>query len=145
MGAIPKLTQHRTKGFLPIVGSRPPVWKRDFAIVPGARIFPPLLWPALVVAVLLGVALPDKGWWFVPAYLIRELPGILLLAGYFVLGPMILRGLFFKKLYGQMGFARYSVMVMLMLVMLLMPIKMVLRWTLNLHYIVGITEWFLNV
>jgi len=30
---------------------------------------------------LLGVALPDKGWWFVPAYLIRERPGILLLAG----------------------------------------------------------------
>ena len=32
-----------------------------------------------------------------------------------------------------------------LLVMLLMPIKMVLRWTMNLHYIVGITEWFFNV
>lgn len=94
---------------------------------------------------LLGRALPDKDWWFIPAYLIRELPGIVLLAGYFVVGPMILRALFFKKLYPQMGFARYSVMVMLLLVMLLMPIKMALRWTLNLHYIVGITEWFLNV
>lgn len=94
---------------------------------------------------LLGQALPDKGWLFIPAYLIRELPGILLLGGYFVLGPMILRAIFFKKLYQQMGFARYSVMSMLMLVMLLMPIKMALRWTLNLHYIVGITEWFLNV
>jgi hypothetical protein len=94
---------------------------------------------------LFGRALPDKDWWFVPAYLIRELPGILLLAGYFVLGPVILRALFFKRLYQQIGLARYSVMVMLLLVMLLMPIKMVLRWTLNLHYIVGITEWFLNV
>ncbi len=94
---------------------------------------------------LLGRALPDQGWLFIPAYLIRELPGILLLGAYFVLGPMILKALFFKKLYAQMGFARYSVMVMLLLVMLLMPIKMVLRWTLNLHYIVGITEWFLNV
>jgi len=94
---------------------------------------------------LLGQALPDRGWWFVPAYLIRELPGILLVLGYFVVGPLVLRALFFKKLYQQMGFARYSVMAMLMLVMLLMPIKMVLRWTLNLHYIVGITEWFLNV
>ena len=94
---------------------------------------------------LFGRALPDKDWWFVPAYLIRELPGILLLAGYFVLGPLILRSLFFRKLYQQIGLARYSVMVMLLLVMLLMPIKMVLRWTLNLHYIVGITEWFLNV
>ena len=94
---------------------------------------------------LFGRAPPDKDWWFVPAYLIRELPGILLLAGYFVLGPVVLRALFFRKLYQQIGLARYSVMVMLLLVMLLMPIKMVLRWTLNLHYIVGITEWFLNV
>ncbi len=94
---------------------------------------------------LLGRALPEEGWLFLPAYLVRELPGVLLLVGYFVVGPMVLRALFFKKLYQQIGFARYSVMVMLLLVMLLMPIKMVLRWTLNLHYIVGITEWFLNV
>ncbi len=87
---------------------------------------------------LLGRALPGH-------YLVRELPGILLVAGYFIFGPLILKKLFFEKLYRQMGFARYSVMVMLLLVMLLMPIKMVLRWTLNLHYIVGITEWFLNV
>lgn len=94
---------------------------------------------------LLGRALPDKGWWFVPAYVVRELPGILLLVGYFVVGPKVLRALFFKKLYRQLGVARYSVMVMLLLVMILIPIKMVLRWTLNLHYIVGIPEWFLNV
>jgi hypothetical protein len=87
---------------------------------------------------VLGRALPTH-------YLIRELPGIALIAGYFVFGPLILKKLFFEKLYRQMGFARYSVMAMLLLVMLLMPIKMVLRWTLNLHYIVGITEWFLNV
>jgi hypothetical protein len=36
-------------------------------------------------------------------------------------------------------------MVSLFLWMLLIPIKMVLRWSLNLHYIVGITEWSLNV
>ena len=94
---------------------------------------------------LLGQSLPTENIGFIPGYLIREAPGIILLAGYFILGPMILRGLFFRKLYAQMGMMRYSVMVMLFLVMLLMPIKMVLRWTLNLHYIVGITEWFLNV
>jgi hypothetical protein len=94
---------------------------------------------------LFGRALPTKDWLFVPSYIIRELPGILLVAGYFVVGPLLLRALFFQKLYQQMGLIRYSVMSMLMLVMLLMPIKMALRWTLNLHYIVGITEWFLNV
>jgi hypothetical protein len=87
---------------------------------------------------LLGQPLPSH-------YLMRELPGILILGAYFVFGPLLLKTLFFRNLYRQMGFLRFSVMAMLMLVMLLMPIKMVLRWTLNLHYIVGITEWFLNV
>lgn len=94
---------------------------------------------------LLGRPIPKDDWGIIPAYLIRELPGILLLGGYFLLGPLILRAVFFRNLYRQMGFARYSVMSFLLLVMLLMPIKMVLRWTLNLHYIVGITEWFFNV
>jgi len=81
----------------------------------------------------------------VPKYCLwREAPGIVLLGGYFVIGPLILR-MFMRKLYRQMGFVRFSVMSMLLLVMLLMPIKMVLRWTLNLHYIVGIREWFFNI
>lgn len=87
---------------------------------------------------LLGRALPDH-------YLVRELPGIALIGGYFLLGPPILRMLFFNKIYRQIGGIRYGVMSILLLVMLLLPIKMVLRWTLHLHYIVGITEWFLNI
>lgn len=94
---------------------------------------------------LLKRPVPTEGWLFIPHYLIREVAGIAMLAVYFVAGPLILRALFFQKLYKQMGFIRYSVMATLLLVMLLMPIKMVLRWTMNLHYIVGITEWFLNV
>lgn len=86
---------------------------------------------------LLGQPIPGN-------YLLRELPGILILALYFGLGPLVLL-LFFRKIYRQIGFIRYGVMTFLLLMMLLMPIKMVLRWTLNLHYIVGITEWFLNV
>jgi hypothetical protein len=78
-------------------------------------------------------------------FLVRELPGVVVLLGFFAIGPLVLKKLFFERLYRQMGFLRYSVMSLLLLVMLLMPIKMVLRWTLNLHYIVGITEWFLNV
>ncbi len=94
---------------------------------------------------LLGRAVPDRGWGFIPSYVIRELPGLLLLCGYFLLGPLVLRGLFFRKIYKQLGFIRYGVMSTLLLVMVLLPIKMVLRWTLNLHYIAGVTEWFLNV
>ncbi len=87
---------------------------------------------------MLGQPIPEN-------FLVRELPGIILLAGYFVLGPLVLRALFFSRMYLRMGFIRYNVMAFLLLSMVLMPIKMVLRWTLNLHYIVGVTEWFFNV
>lgn len=94
---------------------------------------------------IMGIPIPENGFLFLPAYLIRELPGILILAAYFIMGPVILHLLFFRKMYKQIGFIRFNVMTMLILTMMLMPIKMVLRWTLNLHYIVGITEWFFNV
>jgi len=93
---------------------------------------------------MLGRPLPTEDWYGIPSYLIREAPGIALLGAYFVIGPLVMRAVC-RKLYAQIGFIRFSVMSMLMLVMLLMPIKMALRWTLNLHYIVGITEWFLNI
>lgn len=93
----------------------------------------------------MGQPIPTEDWGFIPHYLIRELPGILILGAYFVGGPLILYLFFFRNMYKRMGFWRYSVMAGLLLVMMLMPIKMVLRWTMNLHYIVGITEWFFNV
>jgi hypothetical protein len=43
-----------------------------------------------------------------------------------------------------MGFIRYMIMSNLMLLMLSLPIKMVLRWTFNLKYIVSIPEFSLN-
>ena len=87
---------------------------------------------------LMGQPLPEH-------FLVRELPGIVLVLGYFILGPVVMYALFFRKMYQQIGFIRFSLLAFLILMMLAMPIKMVLRWTLNLHYIVGITEWFLNI
>ncbi len=43
-----------------------------------------------------------------------------------------------------MGFLRYMIMSNLLLLMMTLPIKMVLRWTLNLKYIIAIPEYFLN-
>jgi len=43
-----------------------------------------------------------------------------------------------------MGFARYSVMILLLLIMLLLPIKMVAQWTVNLKSFVAIPEYSLN-
>jgi len=93
---------------------------------------------------MLGQAMPDRsshGEWY---FLIRELPGIGILAFYF----MILPGLLTVPLKGlrlQLGFARYHLLMQLALWMALVPIKMVFRWTMNLKYIVAITEWFFNV
>lgn len=77
--------------------------------------------------------------------LIRELPGILALGFYFVVLPPILGKTLFKKMAQEMGPIRYNVMMHLFLWTALIVIKMGLRWTVSLKYIVGIPEWFLNV
>ena len=45
----------------------------------------------------------------------------------------------------RMGFDRFIVLVVLLQFMASLPIKMVLRWTLNLKYIVYIPEIFFNI
>jgi Cytochrome b(C-terminal)/b6/petD len=88
---------------------------------------------------LLGTGRPDN--WFV-----RELPGILLMVFYFFVLPVILRRTrWFRKYYEKMGPARYYVGMSLFLVMMLMPIKMYLRWLFNLKYFVQIQEYFFNI
>ena len=81
----------------------------------------------------------------IPAWLLRELPGLVLVLAYFVALPPLLAKTVFRRLYPQMGFVRYNVMAFLFLVMLSMPIKMFLRWTINLKYIVAIPEFFFNI
>jgi hypothetical protein len=74
----------------------------------------------------------------------REAPGILLLGAYFIILPPLLATTVFRKAFVKMGFLRYMLMSNLFLFMLTLPLKMVLRWTINLKYIVHIDEWFLN-
>ena len=77
--------------------------------------------------------------------MIREAPGILLTMGYFAVLPGLMYAVFFKKYVMESGFIRYSVLAMLLLFMASLPIKMVLRWTINLKYIVAIPEYFFNI
>jgi len=93
---------------------------------------------------------------------VRELPGILLVVFYIGVLPGILAmtrktwtfklgsrtysmtfGL--RKYFEKLGPWRYSVFVMLLLCMIALPIKMVLRWTINLKYIVALPEIFFNI
>jgi hypothetical protein len=77
--------------------------------------------------------------------LVREAPGLILCLLYFAIIPELLRRLFFKKYAEQAGFLRYMTLAILILFMAALPIKMVLRWTINLKYLVAIPEYFLNI
>lgn len=74
----------------------------------------------------------------------REAPGILLLLAYFTITPPLLAITVLKKFYVKMGFLRFMILANLLMFMALLPIKMVLRWSFNLKYIVHIEEYFLN-
>jgi hypothetical protein len=78
---------------------------------------------------------------------LRELPGLLLLAAYFVGLPWLLakRSRFFRRLSAELGAARYAILILLLLVMILLPLKMLARWTGNLNYIVSLPEWRWNL
>jgi hypothetical protein len=74
----------------------------------------------------------------------REFPGILLVLGYFIVLPPLLALTVLRGFYQRMGFIRYMVLANLLLFMASLPIKMVLRWSFNLKYLIAIPEYFLN-
>ena len=87
---------------------------------------------------MLGIKVEGMPWYK------RELPGIILVVLYlFALPPLmarLMRGFFLK-----MGFFRFFVLVTLLQFMAALPIKMILRWTFNLKYIVAFPEFFFNI
>ena len=87
---------------------------------------------------MLGTSRPDN-------ILVREMPGILICLAYFVIIPPLLGKLFFRKYIAQAGMLRFVVLSTLLLFMASLPIKMVLRWTINLKYLVAIPEYFFNI
>jgi hypothetical protein len=87
----------------------------------------------------LGDAIEGRGW------LAREWPGILLILAYMVALPPLLAKTIMRPFFVRMGFVRFFLLVTLIQFMALLPIKMVLRWTINLKYIVFIPEAFFNI
>jgi hypothetical protein len=75
----------------------------------------------------------------------REAPGIILVLLYLFALPPLLARTVFRGFFLRMGFVRYMVLITLLQFMAALPIKMVLRWTLNLKYIVYIPEIFFNI
>jgi hypothetical protein len=87
---------------------------------------------------MLGIAKPTN-------ILQREFPGLVICLLYFIIPPVVMAKLFFKKYIEQSGMLRYIVLATLLLFMASLPIKMVLRWTINLKYLVAIPEIFFNI
>lgn len=89
---------------------------------------------------MLGIGLPTN-------WLVREFPGFALIGFYLVGLPPLLtkKSKFLQGLLENMGIVRYGVLINLALLMAALPIKMVLRWVLNLKYIVSIPEFFFNI
>lgn len=85
------------------------------------------------------------GWGLPKAWFIREAPGMLLVALYFLLPPLALARTWLKNLYKRLEPARYCILMILFLTMLSLPIKMYLRWAFNLKYLVAIPEFFFNI
>jgi len=74
----------------------------------------------------------------------REIAGIVLLAVYFAVLPAVMGRTVLREFRRRMGTARYVTMSLLLLMMLMLPLKMILRWSVNLSYIVSVPEYFFN-
>jgi hypothetical protein len=91
------------------------------------------LWPTPKV-------FPEGQGWF-----LRELPGIVLVLIYLLALPPLLAKTVLRPFLIKIGFIRFFLLVNLFQFMAALPIKMILRWTINLKYIVYIPEYFFNI
>jgi len=78
-------------------------------------------------------------------WFIREIFGIIVVLVYIGVLPTLLGRTVFKRYYEKLGAPRYYVAVFLFLMMMSLPAKMLMRWLINLKYIVAIPEFFFNI
>ncbi|HEX5137298.1 MAG TPA: cytochrome C [Planctomycetota bacterium] len=76
---------------------------------------------------------------------VRELPGLMIVGVFALLGPLVLAKTLLKDLFKKLDIVRFSVVAVLLLFMLSMPLKMMGRWMINLKYIIYIPEYFINI
>ena len=119
---------------------------------PNQNFFGPFeLWDAHKLVPLINVDLSQIIWvkWLHMSLprnpIVREIFGLTLVAAYFLALPPLLAKRWLKGYFEKLGPTRFHIMVFLGLTMLSLPIKMMLRWTLNMHYLVTIPEIFFNI
>ena len=77
--------------------------------------------------------------------LMRELFGILFAVVWIFLLPPFLARTVMRRMYVQMGSARFYILGVHLVVMGLLPLKMVLRWVFNLKYFIYLPEYNFNL
>jgi hypothetical protein len=108
-------------------------------------------WDPHKVLPLNNVNLSDYFWLYLlkrplpDAWYIREIPGILVVLAYLFVLPPILARTVLRSFFIKMGFMRFILLVNLLQFMAALPLKMLLRWAINLKYIVYIPEYFFNI
>jgi hypothetical protein len=115
-------------------------------------------WQLWILLIVIGTFFRGPNWSFFGLYEVRDLQklpstanvqlprlvGMTILAIYFfglppLLGHTVLGG--FRR---RMGLVRFTIFSVLLLFMLALPLKMLLRWTFGVQYIVSLPEWSLN-
>lgn len=77
---------------------------------------------------------------------VREIFGIIATVLYVAVLPVLIaRGKFGQKIIEKAGQIRFYIFIFLVLGMTSLPIKMVLRWAIDLKYIIALPEWELNL
>jgi hypothetical protein len=108
-------------------------------------------WDPHKVLPLNNVNLSDYFWLYLfkqplpTSWYVRELPGIIVVLAYLFVLPPILARTVFRSFFIKMGFVRFILMVNLLQFMAALPLKMLLRWSINLKYVVYIPEYFFNI
>jgi hypothetical protein len=78
--------------------------------------------------------------------LVREIFGIVLSLGYMLaIPPLIAKSKWGKEFISKSGQIRYYILIILFLGMTSLPIKMVLRWLIDLKYVIALPELELNL
>ncbi len=76
---------------------------------------------------------------------VREWPGLAMVGGYFFVLPWLLACGPLRWARDRLGRGRYWVFGLLLLLMLLVPLKMILYWTLGLGAVVHLPEYGLSL
>lgn len=110
-------------------------------------------WNSVKVVPLTNINLSEMFWAKLLAmpmpelWLIREIPGFLLLGFFFGALPVVMakKVPVLREYFVAAGVVRFGIISHLLLWMLLIAIKMVARWVINLKYILFIPEFFFNI